>query len=252
MNEFPIPSERAEILRDFVIRVPETELVQDLRECVETVISAYEIDSVSYLHFDNPATTDYKDRARLVWSVNGPRHWNERYVAESLHVMDPIFEMATIEMRPIRWRDLDPGVGNSLAERAFLSARQKAQLGDGVSIVSFGPQLRSGLFNFGFGDVHEELEPETEAALTAVAQLAHLTYCRLVPDGVSHVARMTPREKQILGLMARGKSNGAIASILSLSPHTIDSRIRGIFDKLDVTDRTTAAIKGVATGAAVT
>ena len=48
--------------------------------------------------------------------------------------------------------------------------------------------------------------------------------------------------------MAQGKSNGVIADILSISPGTVDTYLRRIFEKLDVTDRTSAAVKGVSMG----
>ncbi|MEX0367477.1 MAG: LuxR C-terminal-related transcriptional regulator [Ruegeria sp.] len=39
-----------------------------------------------------------------------------------------------------------------------------------------------------------------------------------------------------------------MADILLLSPHTVDTLVRRIFSKLDVADRTTAAIRGVGAG----
>jgi DNA-binding NarL/FixJ family response regulator len=39
-------------------------------------------------------------------------------------------------------------------------------------------------------------------------------------------------EREILGLMAQGKSNLAIAGQLVLSPRTIESHVGSVFDKL--------------------
>lgn len=43
---------------------------------------------------------------------------------------------------------------------------------------------------------------------------------------------LTPREREVLGLIAEGRSNAAIAAALVLSERTIDSHVRSIFDKL--------------------
>ncbi len=51
---------------------------------------------------------------------------------------------------------------------------------------------------------------------------------------------LTRRELQVLGLVATGKTNKAIASELRLSPKTIDRHLSNIFSKLDVPSRAAA------------
>ena len=50
----------------------------------------------------------------------------------------------------------------------------------------------------------------------------------------SHLDRLTPRELEILGLIAEGKSNAAIADALVLSKRAVEHHINGIFMKLDL------------------
>lgn len=52
---------------------------------------------------------------------------------------------------------------------------------------------------------------------------------------------LTPRELQVLGLIATGKTNKAIAAELCLSERTVDRHVSNIFNKLDVPTRTAAA-----------
>jgi DNA-binding NarL/FixJ family response regulator len=54
---------------------------------------------------------------------------------------------------------------------------------------------------------------------------------------------LTPREREILGLVARGLTNTAIAGRLSLSPKTVRNQVSIIFSKLQVTDRAEAIVK---------
>ena len=51
---------------------------------------------------------------------------------------------------------------------------------------------------------------------------------------------LTPREAQVLQLMARGLSNKGIAKELGLSPETVKDYLLGAFRKLDVRDRVSA------------
>lgn len=54
--------------------------------------------------------------------------------------------------------------------------------------------------------------------------------------------RLNSREIEILGLIARGLSNGLIAETIHLSEGTVRNYVSTIFTKLDVTDRTQAAL----------
>lgn len=47
---------------------------------------------------------------------------------------------------------------------------------------------------------------------------------------------LTPREHEVLGLMAEGKTNAAIADQIFVSEGTVEKHIRGIFSKLQLED----------------
>lgn len=53
--------------------------------------------------------------------------------------------------------------------------------------------------------------------------------------------RLTGRELQVLGWIAKGKSNRDAADILGLSTRTVDKHLEGIYAKLGVENRTAAA-----------
>jgi DNA-binding NarL/FixJ family response regulator len=53
---------------------------------------------------------------------------------------------------------------------------------------------------------------------------------------------LSPREREILRLLANGRSNTDIAAQLFLSEGTVRNYVSGIFVKLGVTDRTQAAV----------
>jgi DNA-binding NarL/FixJ family response regulator len=53
---------------------------------------------------------------------------------------------------------------------------------------------------------------------------------------------LTAREMEVLGLVARGLSNHQIARDLGLSVRTVEAHLTHIYDKLDVSSRTEAAL----------
>jgi DNA-binding NarL/FixJ family response regulator len=52
---------------------------------------------------------------------------------------------------------------------------------------------------------------------------------------------LTQREQEVLGLLSEGRTNRDIAAQLSLSEHTVRTHLRGIMQKLHVTNRVQAA-----------
>jgi len=57
---------------------------------------------------------------------------------------------------------------------------------------------------------------------------------------------VTERERQILALVAAGKTNAEIAYVLVISPRTVQKHLEHIFQKLGVETRTAAAIRTLA------
>jgi DNA-binding NarL/FixJ family response regulator len=97
-----------------------------------------------------------------------------------------------------------------------------AQLLNGIRIVASGAAL---------------LAPEVTRQLVG-------TYAsRIVPSGASPAdTPLTPRELEVLRLLASGMSNGEIAATLVLSHETVKTYVSRILTKLDLRDRVQAVV----------
>lgn len=51
---------------------------------------------------------------------------------------------------------------------------------------------------------------------------------------------LTPRQTEVLRLVARGLTNAEIADALFVSPRTVHAHLRSVFRKLDIGNRSTA------------
>lgn len=72
---------------------------------------------------------------------------------------------------------------------------------------------------------------------------------RQSPPGLTMVgSELSEREREILALIAEGLNNTAIAGRLHLSEGTVRNYVSAIFDKLNVSDRTQAAVLAIRYG----
>ncbi len=78
------------------------------------------------------------------------------------------------------------------------------------------------------------------------ALLRHLT--RGADEDVPLAEPLTPREREVLDLLADGLGNKEIAVRLSISEHTIKFHIRSILGKLGASSRTEAVSRGLRSG----
>ncbi|MGW4946454.1 response regulator [Actinoplanes sp. NPDC004185] len=63
------------------------------------------------------------------------------------------------------------------------------------------------------------------------------------PAPTAAFPQLTAREREILELLAAGRSNGQIAAALYLSPKTVRNNVSNVFAKLQVADRAEAIVR---------
>ena len=84
-------------------------------------------------------------------------------------------------------------------------------------------------------------------ALVPEAEPADVALVEAGPSGAEG-GTLSPREREVLGLLTEGASNKAIARALDISVHTAKFHVGRVLDKLDATGRTDAVAQAARTG----
>lgn len=111
-----------------------------------------------------------------------------------------------------------------------------------VSVPVFGP---NGHYGFYYVPFEQSEITKTDLRMAEfLCQNAHHRYVELTLYPEQPI-KLSPREKDVLTMLVRGKNNSAMATELDISRHTVDEYIRRIFVKLEVHDRVSASIKAM-------
>lgn len=106
------------------------------------------------------------------------------------------------------------------------------------------------------GLLHRDTPPERlAAAVVAVAEGATVldddaadALLRRAAPGAGPVEPLTPRELEVLRLLAEGLANKAVAARLEVSENTVKFHVNAIFGKLGVQSRTEAVVRATRLG----
>lgn len=231
--------------------------MDDLSAILEDILEATSPDALwqillGYCHNQGATMVSYHavdatGAATEIATDGFPEDWVRTYVSENLLKIDPIPHLAARMAEPFRWSDVSTLLTLTPENERYVAALEAANLGDGLAFEVFGPGLQNAYVGVGFGVPKLALSRTDIFGLQCVAQACHTRYCALLTSLPPHDP-LSPREKDVLTWVARGKSNSVIAQILDLSPHTVDSYMRGIYKKLGTSDRTSAALRGVGHG----
>jgi DNA-binding NarL/FixJ family response regulator len=138
--------------------------------------------------------------------------------------MPPTFSDEGI--RAARWiRDAHPEVG-------VLLLSQHVDTGGAVGLVTqrgFGYLLKDRVL-----DVDDFIDAAERVARGGSALDPQVVATLLGSDSPPATQRLTPREREVLALMAEGLSNSGIAARLVLTERTVESHVRAVLAKLDV------------------
>jgi DNA-binding NarL/FixJ family response regulator len=89
---------------------------------------------------------------------------------------------------------------------------------------------------------------EAAAAGFVVLQPGDLDGLLVNPQPASMAEPLTPREIEVLGMLAEGQSNKSIAHRLGISEHTVKFHVTSIMGKLKAGSRTEAVTQGIRQG----
>ena len=220
--------------------------VESIFELRDATMAAFAALGFTRAYYVSPVVQD-RNEGRMMINMGFPEDWEKAY-REAKPGSDLLPDIALRIGRAFRWGKLPEGFALHASEAAYLKSLEQWDMTDGIGIPAYGSAARVGFVGLGGPDKLGGYETADLELLRIAAETSYLRYCELIVADTADLPRLSSRELDVLHWMAQGKSNAAIARELDLSQETVDTYVRRIFAKLDVSDRTSAVIKGVTRG----
>jgi LuxR family quorum sensing-dependent transcriptional regulator len=201
------------------------------------VVLQWGFDRVAYADFsrslDPVLASAQADRVAVSYS----REWTQYYLAEKHQEHDTLFGLAACNTRPIDW---DEGIKIARTRRQKEVFRDAHDAGHyhGITVPFHGPRGFTGSLSLctsgNRSDTYRSI-PQVAALCSEFRALYDLLDSRsetLVPP-----PHLSPREREVLIWIARGKTNSAIGDIMGITERSVETYVKRIFDKLNVQGR---------------
>ena len=175
-----------------------------------------------------------------------PEGYIRYFIDKKCFEFDPIMEEARHRGGPILWAEVASRPNLTEQQKAMFQAAREYNVTTGAAFSIYGRPGEIAYFCLGSTETEVAFTRAQLLELQAICQQMHLRYSELTR--VDNGPKLSKRETEVLELIAQGKSNSVIGTILGVSPYTVDTLVRRCFDKLGVTSRVEAALAGVAMG----
>jgi DNA-binding CsgD family transcriptional regulator len=167
---------------------------------------------------------------------NLPDRWLDHHAN---HAASPVVRMIARSVAPFSWQELQ-GAEPSLD---FWLRLRSAGLSDGVTAPVTGPAgaWTVGLSLVGAPAPHNGLRESLFHGMQSATASLYWPAVQLA-ERCLNLARLTPSQRKLLSLMARGETMDGIARAFSIRTRTVEDRLRKLLEDLGVENRAQAIV----------
>lgn len=219
----------------------------DLWDVMVAYVTDIGADLLSYHHHAPHFAPDYENVS--VHTHGFTDSWVEKYRASKLYLTDPITQIFTTRMRPMKWSEIDSLVQLTPAQSEYLISLREWMTGDGVGIPVFGPSGRSGYVGIGCSHApFANWDRVQDHRVHWVAESFHIRWCEMVLMNLPRDFTLDKKEIRILEGLSLGVQDEVICGIVGSQLDSVRLSIRKIMRKMGVSDRPSAVLRGIGAG----
>lgn len=180
----------------------------------------------------------------FIWARGYPLKLQKKYFGEGYRQIDPVPRLTLEHGHILTWRKaMQLAKGDPTAKQYI----EEFGIENWAGFALYGPRNRDAFAALTFLEDPELFEEGRLAHLHTLLQTAHLQICKVMDNAEPEVI-LSAREREVLTWMGRGKSATETAEILNISPETVKTYVKRVYEKLEANDRVTATVRALKLG----
>jgi len=225
---------RSELLRNFRALAAACRTKAELAVLIEEAARAMDFEFVALLH----STSLMRVSARLIRYDNYPPGWERRLVGRGEQIVDPILAIARRRASGFQWTDALVASQLSGPQRAILDDAARIGIRQGFTVPANVPGEPEGSISFATRSTRP-IGRERQRLADEIGRMGFEAARAIMgmPGDLLAEPGMSPREREVIRWIARGKADPDIAVILGRGLETIRTYVKSAMRKLDVTSR---------------
>lgn len=182
----------------------------------------------------------------VIWA-RGVTLADQRLYVREFREEDPVPQLAFRYGPVLLWRDAERLAEGDEKARDHMMRLRQAGFDNWVGFALYGPRERDAFASVRFGSEPANLPAGVLATAHHRLEATHLRICELLEDEEPAVL-LSARERSVMNWIAQGLTNVEVAAKLDLSPETVRTYTKRVYEKLGVNDRVTATVRALRLG----
>jgi len=181
---------------------------------------------------------------------NYPEDWQKYYTEKGFERLDPVLRAAGTYNYAFRWRALERTHRLSERQIRFFRLGEEAGLRHGIGIPMSGDKAQIAGIAMASGERVDAVRADLDL-ISAYCNQFFMSFKRMKgaePSVLPPLVALSKKETEVLQWVAAGRSDDDISRLLNISPHTVDTHLRHIYQKLEVNNRVSAVVKAIVLG----
>jgi DNA-binding CsgD family transcriptional regulator len=176
------------------------------------------------------------------------REWVTRYRDPKIRKNDPVPDHVMRTGRVMTYAEALTELTSTPAQSAFVESCRAIGMIEAMAMPIYGPFDFDTFATFSLGRPFGPEDAGIVNRIVAIVEVSNRRIAQVLENRTAIDIPLSDREAEVLHWIGLSKSNGDIATILAISPATIDTYVRRLFAKLGVNDRIAAAVQGIRLG----
>lgn len=226
----------------FLSRCEAAASVAEIREAFLAATQALGFDYVALMSHVDPVHFP----AAAVVIHHYPNDWAHHFSEMKYERFDPVFEEASRRATPFFWENPAFKMKLRPEQQAILNEASEAGISRGFTIPINSPDALPA--SCSYVPNPDGVDPLNYGVAHLMAVMAHEYARRLLHGSRRDKPKLRKRERECLALVAQGKSDWAISSLLNIAEKTVGHHVESAKTRLGVATRTQAVVQAMLTG----